>query len=188
MLFIFNCRDSHMILKCEYYINIKRDKCLDPIFCVYADHCRMDFNIRTNNVWQLNKRAFEFYRLFTCEMFVCILRGSNHLFKQNRQIILVLFRLWSLCSCDLSVWCLRFSFFMTGYLPLGFEFGVEITYPESEGTSSGLLNAFAQVSQVPQKCPEGAKCSTFTLINHVFVSVCVCVCVCVCRYLGSFSL
>lgn len=35
---------------------------------------------------------------------------------------------------------------MTGYLPLGFEFGVEITYPESEGTSSGLLNAFAQVS------------------------------------------
>lgn len=36
-------------------------------------------------------------------------------------------------------------FFMTGYLPLGFEFGVEITYPESEGTSSGLLNAFAQV-------------------------------------------
>ncbi|MEQ2201943.1 Feline leukemia virus subgroup C cellular receptor, partial [Xenoophorus captivus] len=36
-------------------------------------------------------------------------------------------------------------FFMTGYLPLGFEFGVEITYPESEGTSSGLLNAFAQI-------------------------------------------
>uniref|UniRef100_A0A672PTU0 Feline leukemia virus subgroup C receptor-related protein 1-like n=1 Tax=Sinocyclocheilus grahami TaxID=75366 RepID=A0A672PTU0_SINGR len=36
-------------------------------------------------------------------------------------------------------------FFMTGYLPIGFEFGVEITYPESEGTSSGLLNAFAQV-------------------------------------------
>lgn len=37
---------------------------------------------------------------------------------------------------------------MTGYLPLGFEFGVEITYPESEGTSSGLLNAFAQVIAV----------------------------------------
>ncbi|XP_066533612.1 feline leukemia virus subgroup C receptor-related protein 1 isoform X2 [Hoplias malabaricus] len=38
-----------------------------------------------------------------------------------------------------------YKFFMTGYLPIGFEFGVEITYPESEGTSSGLLNAFAQV-------------------------------------------
>uniref|UniRef100_A0AAY4B1V0 Choline/ethanolamine transporter FLVCR1 n=1 Tax=Denticeps clupeoides TaxID=299321 RepID=A0AAY4B1V0_9TELE len=37
------------------------------------------------------------------------------------------------------------GFFMTGYLPIGFEFGVEITYPESEGTSSGLLNAFAQI-------------------------------------------
>jgi len=36
-------------------------------------------------------------------------------------------------------------FFMTGYLPVGFEFAAEITYPESEGTSSGLLNASAQV-------------------------------------------
>lgn len=35
---------------------------------------------------------------------------------------------------------------MTGYLPVGFEFAVEITYPESEGTSSGLLNAAAQVN------------------------------------------
>lgn len=37
------------------------------------------------------------------------------------------------------------GFFMTGYLPLGFEFAAEITYPASEGTSSGLLNASAQV-------------------------------------------
>lgn len=37
------------------------------------------------------------------------------------------------------------GFFMTGYLPLGFEFAVEITYPESEGTSSGLLNTAAQI-------------------------------------------
>ena len=34
---------------------------------------------------------------------------------------------------------------MTGYLPIGFEFAAELTYPESEGTSSGLLNASAQV-------------------------------------------
>lgn len=34
---------------------------------------------------------------------------------------------------------------MTGYLPLGFEFAVELTYPESEGMSSGLLNMSAQV-------------------------------------------
>ncbi|KAL6062701.1 hypothetical protein STEG23_014901 [Scotinomys teguina] len=37
------------------------------------------------------------------------------------------------------------GFFMTGYLPLGFEFAVELTYPESEGMSSGLLNMSAQV-------------------------------------------
>lgn len=35
---------------------------------------------------------------------------------------------------------------MTGYLPVGFEFAAELTYPESEGTSSGMLNAAAQVS------------------------------------------
>ncbi|XP_040188793.1 feline leukemia virus subgroup C receptor-related protein 2 isoform X1 [Rana temporaria] len=37
------------------------------------------------------------------------------------------------------------GFFMTGYLPLGFEFAAELTHPESEGTSSGLLNVAAQV-------------------------------------------
>ena len=31
------------------------------------------------------------------------------------------------------------GFFMTGYLPIGFEFGAEITYPQSEATSSALL-------------------------------------------------
>ncbi|XP_060118944.1 heme transporter FLVCR2 [Heteronotia binoei] len=37
------------------------------------------------------------------------------------------------------------GFFMTGYLPLGFEYAAELTYPESEGTSSGLLNVSAQI-------------------------------------------
>lgn len=36
------------------------------------------------------------------------------------------------------------GFFMTGYLPVGFEFAVELTYPAAEGTSSGLLNASSQ--------------------------------------------
>lgn len=38
-----------------------------------------------------------------------------------------------------------YLFFETGYLPVGFEFAAELTYPEPEGTSSGLLNAGAQV-------------------------------------------
>lgn len=37
------------------------------------------------------------------------------------------------------------GFFMTGYLPVGFEFAAELTYPEPEGTSAGILNASAQV-------------------------------------------
>lgn len=38
-------------------------------------------------------------------------------------------------------------FFMTGYLPVGFEYGVEITYPENEAISSSLLNVSAQVGK-----------------------------------------
>lgn len=38
------------------------------------------------------------------------------------------------------------GFFMTGYLPLGFEFAAEITFPHPANTPAGLLNLFAQVS------------------------------------------
>lgn len=34
---------------------------------------------------------------------------------------------------------------MTGYIPIGFELSSELTYPEPEATSSGLLNASAQI-------------------------------------------
>lgn len=33
---------------------------------------------------------------------------------------------------------------MTGLLPVGFELAAELTYPEPEGTSTGLLNAASQ--------------------------------------------
>lgn len=38
-----------------------------------------------------------------------------------------------------------FRFFMTGYLAVGYELAAELTYPESEGTSSGMLNAVVQI-------------------------------------------
>ncbi|KAL3998305.1 Major Facilitator Superfamily protein [Acanthocheilonema viteae] len=49
-----------------------------------------------------------------------------------------------------QMWCIYGSsillgFFMTGYLPIGFEFASELTFPIAEGTASGLLNASAQV-------------------------------------------
>lgn len=34
---------------------------------------------------------------------------------------------------------------MTGYLPVGFELAAELTFPEPEGTSTGLLNAVVQI-------------------------------------------
>jgi FLVCR family feline leukemia virus subgroup C receptor-related protein len=34
---------------------------------------------------------------------------------------------------------------MTGYLPVGFELAAELTFPEPEGTSTGILNASVQI-------------------------------------------
>uniref|UniRef100_A0A8C6TUI6 Choline/ethanolamine transporter FLVCR1 n=1 Tax=Neogobius melanostomus TaxID=47308 RepID=A0A8C6TUI6_9GOBI len=64
------------------------------------------------------------------------------------------------------------GFFMTGYLPLGFEFGVEITYPESEGTSSGLLNAFAQIFGIIFTLTQGKLITGYgPLAGNIFLSV-----------------
>lgn len=57
---------------------------------------------------------------------------------------------WQMLSLPFCL--LHYRFFMTGYLPLGFEFAAELTYPESEGTSSGLLNVSAQVGVLSSLC------------------------------------
>lgn len=78
------------------------------------------------------------------------------------KIIIVFIYLFSLLSMmifsvvlqiDLNghIWALYVAsiilgFFMTGYLPLGFEFAAEITYPHPANTPAGLLNLSAQVS------------------------------------------
>ncbi|XP_048236655.1 feline leukemia virus subgroup C receptor-related protein 2-like isoform X3 [Haliotis rufescens] len=52
-------------------------------------------------------------------------------------------------ECDLNrIWIIYLvagflGFFMTGYLPVGYEFAAEITYPASEATSSGILTSSA---------------------------------------------
>ncbi|XP_036591539.1 feline leukemia virus subgroup C receptor-related protein 2 [Trichosurus vulpecula] len=62
------------------------------------------------------------------------------------------------------------GFFMTGYLPLGFEFAVELTYPESEGMSSGLLNVFAQIFGIIFTISEGQLFTHFgPLAGNVFL-------------------
>uniref|UniRef100_A0A3P9I915 Choline/ethanolamine transporter FLVCR1 n=1 Tax=Oryzias latipes TaxID=8090 RepID=A0A3P9I915_ORYLA len=62
------------------------------------------------------------------------------------------------------------GFFMTGYLPLGFEFAVELTYPESEGTSSGLLNCSAQVRRAALQ-PFVDLTATFVFMQTAAVAV-----------------
>ncbi|KAM5295268.1 choline/ethanolamine transporter FLVCR1 isoform 1-T1 [Glossophaga mutica] len=64
------------------------------------------------------------------------------------------------------------GFFMTGYLPLGFEFAVEITYPESEGTSSGLLNAAAQIFGILFTLAQGKLTSDYSpRAGNIFLCV-----------------
>ncbi|XP_029106296.1 feline leukemia virus subgroup C receptor-related protein 2-like isoform X2 [Scleropages formosus] len=64
------------------------------------------------------------------------------------------------------------GFFMTGYLPLGFEFAVEMTYPESEGTSSGLLNCSAQVFGILFTISQGKIIDSFgTRAGNMFLCV-----------------
>ncbi|XP_007549350.1 PREDICTED: feline leukemia virus subgroup C receptor-related protein 2 isoform X1 [Poecilia mexicana] len=64
------------------------------------------------------------------------------------------------------------GFFMTGYLPLGFEFAVELTFPESEGTSSGLLNCSAQIFGIVFTIVQGKIIDKWgTLTGNVFLCI-----------------
>ncbi|XP_032403667.1 choline/ethanolamine transporter flvcr2a isoform X2 [Xiphophorus hellerii] len=64
------------------------------------------------------------------------------------------------------------GFFMTGYLPLGFEFAVELTFPESEGTSSGLLNFSAQIFGIVFTIGQGKIIDKWgTLPGNVFLCI-----------------
>lgn len=78
----------------------------------------------------------------------------THKYKETTLIVYIFSLLGMLafaCALHLnSIWPLFavsavLGFFMTGYLPIGFEFGAEITYPSPEGTCAGLLNTSAQV-------------------------------------------
>jgi FLVCR family feline leukemia virus subgroup C receptor-related protein len=86
---------------------------------------------------------------------VCgIILDKTHRFKATTLLVYV-FSLVGMIAFSYAltltqIWPLFFvsgllGFFMTGYLPIGFEFAAEISYPNPEGTSAGLLNAAAQV-------------------------------------------
>jgi len=83
-----------------------------------------------------------------------LILDKTHAFKMTTLVVylmsfigMIIYTFTMRCGYIQVVYCTAclLGFFMTGYLPLGFEFAAEITFPESEGTSSGLLNASAQV-------------------------------------------
>lgn len=64
------------------------------------------------------------------------------------------------------------GFFMTGYLPVGFELAAEVTYPEPEGSSCGLLNTSAQIFGILYTYIQGRLITTYgALTGNVFISV-----------------
>lgn len=83
-----------------------------------------------------------------------IILDKTHKFKETT-IFVYIFSLFGTIAFALAlkapfIWPLfpisaLLGFFMTGYLPIGFEFAAEVSYPNPEGTSAGLLNAAAQV-------------------------------------------
>lgn len=61
---------------------------------------------------------------------------------------------------------------MTGYLPVGFELAAEVTYPEPEGTSCGLLNSSAQVFGIAYTYVQGRLITTYGVFNaNCFISI-----------------
>ncbi|VDO06162.1 unnamed protein product [Rodentolepis nana] len=65
------------------------------------------------------------------------------------------------------------GFFQSGFLPLGFEFAAEITYPIDEAITSGLLNTSAQVFGIALTYSSIALLHSFgPLVTNIFALVC----------------
>ena len=100
-----------------------------------------------------------------------IILDATHKFKATTLFVYSFSLIGMICfslALRLSIiWPLFFvsgllGFFMTGYLPIGFEFAAELSYPNPEGTSAGLLNAAAQViktfSTIRSSCCQCMNC------------------------------
>jgi MFS transporter, FLVCR family, feline leukemia virus subgroup C receptor-related protein len=61
---------------------------------------------------------------------------------------------------------------MTGYLPVGFELAAEVTYPEPESSSCGLLNMAAQIFGIFYTYTQGRIITKYgALAGNIFVTV-----------------
>lgn len=88
-------------------------------------------------------------------------------------ISMVLFTL----TLSINIWIIfatafLLGFFLTGYLPVGFELAAEITYPEPEGSSCGLLNSSAQFFGIGYTYIQGRLISMYgATAGNIFISV-----------------
>ena len=64
------------------------------------------------------------------------------------------------------------GFFMSGYWPVSFELATEITYPEPEGLSTGLLNTSAQIFGLVFTYAQGVIITSYgALYGNIFLCV-----------------
>ncbi|KAM7540161.1 hypothetical protein Aperf_G00000027829 [Anoplocephala perfoliata] len=65
------------------------------------------------------------------------------------------------------------GFFQSGFLPLGFEYAAEITYPIEEGLTSGILNTSAQIFGIALTYSATALLDRYkALIANIFILIC----------------
>nr|CUU99677.1 hypothetical transcript [Hymenolepis microstoma] len=65
------------------------------------------------------------------------------------------------------------GFFQSGFLPLGFEFAAEITYPTDEAITSGLLNTSAHIFGITLTYSSLGLLHSFgSLVTNIFSFVC----------------
>lgn len=80
-------------------------------------------------------------------------------------------------TLDINIWIIFITafllgFFMTGYLPVGFELAAEVTYPEPEGSSCGLLNSSAQIFGIAYTYIQGRLITTYGVFTgNMFITI-----------------
>ena len=131
---LIKCSQSTKFPPHKYATN---EKWLAPYHAVDSDQIST-FNIHSRDTFPL-KFCYYSRRFVDCMLVSWLVRQLVGLLCQSSQCHWV----FSVSICTYVMFTCRL--FMSGYLPVGFEFAAEVAYPQSEGASSGLLNTSAQV-------------------------------------------
>nr|XP_042901622.1 feline leukemia virus subgroup C receptor-related protein 2 [Parasteatoda tepidariorum] len=108
---------------------------------------------------------------------------KTHRFKEVSVVIFGLSAICMLCYTFMirmeHIW-IQFLFFsilgvlMTGYIPVGFDFGAEITYPIPEAMSGSLLNASTMVFSIILTNVASSLIQSYgDFVSNLFLTVCI---------------